>query len=83
MGHLTHTVRDESRLVVKRFLLLLLALIALSGRGLAQSSTGSVVGRVLDLHEALVPGATTELSSSTRNPYVLVGASAGASPSES
>src|SRR5713101_1974705 len=51
------------RLVMKiaRILLLLLALISLSGAAPAQSSTGTVTVRVLDLHEALVPGATVTL----------------------
>src|SRR5258708_2881685 len=46
---------------IQRILLLLLALTALSGAALAQSSTGTVTGRVLDLHEALVPGAAISL----------------------
>src|SRR2546426_4445114 len=53
-----------SRSVVMRKLriaLLLLALIRLGVVVLAQSSTGTVTGRVLDLHEALVPGATVTL----------------------
>ena len=45
----------------ERIFLLLLALVSLSGAALAQSSTGTVTGRVLDLHEALVPGATVTL----------------------
>jgi hypothetical protein len=46
---------------IQRISFLFLALIGLGAPVLAQSSTGAVIGRVFDLHEALVPGATVHL----------------------
>src|SRR5437016_7646906 len=45
----------------KRICFVALALTVLCSGIHAQSSTGTVTGRVLDLHEALVPGATVTL----------------------